>query len=77
MESSKPADVSELIAWIPRRRDALREQIDVASGPKPFFSSRVQAMHGENDQRGLDDARIVTKQSEFAFLGRLQEILAD
>jgi len=77
MESSKPADLNQLMALIPRRQDALREQIDTASAPKPFFSNRVQAMHGENDQRGRDDARIIAKQTEFDFLARLQQILTD
>jgi hypothetical protein len=77
MENYKPADVTDLLARIPRRQEALRGEIDGASGPKPFFSGRVEEMHGgDRDQRRQDDVRISAKEKELAFLGRLQQMLA-
>lgn len=77
MESYKPADVPELLAWIPRRQKTLEEQINTGYGPKPFFSGHVQELHGGGrDQRQQDDARQSAKENEFAFLGRLHQILA-
>jgi hypothetical protein len=76
MESYKLADLPALLAWIPRRLTALEEQINVAAGPKPFFSAAVEEMHGYGrDQRSHDEARLGAKQNEFAFLGRLQQVL--
>jgi hypothetical protein len=76
MESYKPADITELLAWIPRRRQALEDQLNVAAGPKPFFSSAVQEMHGYGrDQRQQDDLRIAAKQDELAFLERLYRVV--
>jgi hypothetical protein len=76
MESYKPVDLAELLAWIPRRQKALEEQINVAAGPKPFFSSAVQEMHGyERDQRTHDEQRLSAKQDERAFLERLLEVI--
>ena len=73
VESYKPADVADLCERIPRRKEALRREIETASGPKPFFSANVAEMHGGGrDQRGHDDARTSVKESEFAFLDRLQ-----
>lgn len=78
VESYKHADVADLLAWIPPRREALREQINTASGPKPFFNERVQELHGgDRDQRHQDDSRISAKQNEFEFLERLQNVLAE
>jgi hypothetical protein len=78
VENHKPADLSDLLARIPRRQEELREQINVASGPKAFFSNAVQALHGgERDQRGQDDARLSAKQAELSFLNRLRELFAD
>jgi len=76
VENFKPADVADLVARIPRRQEALREQIDAGSGPKVFFDAGAQAMHGgERDKRGQGDPRLFSKQSELEFLGRLQRIL--
>ena len=76
VESRKPASLPGLIAEIPRWREALRHQIEVASGPKPFFSQDVERMHGGGrDQRSQDEARLSAKQNEFEFLARLQGIL--
>ena len=75
VESYKPADVPELLAWIPRRQQTLEEQINVASGPKPFFSGQVQYLHGgTRDQRVQDDGRLSAKQNERAFLQRLEQV---
>ena len=76
MESHKLAGVPDLLAWIPRRHKVLREQINLAQGPKPFFSDQVQELHGnERDQRGQDESRASAKENEFAFLERLQQLL--
>jgi hypothetical protein len=75
-ESYKPADLAELLVWIPRRLKALEEQINVAAGPKPFFSAAVEEMHGYGrDQRSHDEQRLAAKQDEFAFLERLQQVV--
>ena len=77
MESYKPADVTDLLARIPPRQQALEGEINKAFGPKPFFDGRVQEMHGgERDQRRQDDVRMSAKENEFEFLGRLQQILS-
>ena len=56
--------------------EAVRQQIDVFSGPKPFFSQDVERMHGGGrDQRSHDEARLSAKQNEFEFLARLQQVL--
>jgi hypothetical protein len=72
VETTKPAGVPELLAWIPMQQEALRDQI--ATGVK-FFSSNVQELHGGGrDQRAQPDARMTAKQSELEFLSRLSEI---
>ena len=77
VESYKPEDLPALLAWIPRRQEALREQINVASGGKPFFSTNIQELHGGGrDQRPHDDGRTSAKENELAFLYRLQQLLA-
>jgi len=77
VESHKPANVDDLIAWIPRRQQALQEQINVASSPRAFFSGHVEQLHGgERDQRQQDDVRLSAKENEFAFLERLQQVLS-
>jgi hypothetical protein len=74
VESHKPANVDELLARIPPRREVLRAQID--SGAKPFFSARIQEMHGgDRDQRRQEDSGMSAKEREFAFLDRLQRVL--
>ena len=76
MESRKPANLTDLLSEIPRWQDSLRHQIEVGSGPKPFFSQEIERQHGGGrDQRALDDTRISVKQREFDFLGKLQQIL--
>lgn len=76
VETNKPAEVDDLLAWIPRRQDALREQINTGSGGKPFFSQRVQELHGgDRDQRLERDGTIVAKENEVAFLDRLLQVL--
>ena len=77
MENRKPASLAGLVADIPRWQEALRQQIEVNAGPKPFFSQDVERMHGGGrDQRGHDEMRLTVKENEFEFLGRLQKILA-
>jgi hypothetical protein len=76
VESDKPANVAELLARIPRRKRVLESEINAASGPKVFFSGQVQELHGgERDQRRQDDVRLTARQSELAFLERLQQAL--
>jgi hypothetical protein len=76
MENRKPATLAGLMADLPRWQEALRQQIEVAAGPKPFFSQDVERMHGGGrDQRAQDDVRVSAKENEFAFLGRLQRLL--
>ena len=73
VESHKPADVADLLARIPRRQQALREEIN---NPKRFFSGAAEQLHGgERDHRQHGDARMSAKEDELAFLGRLQQVL--
>lgn len=74
-EAIKPTDLKALLAWIPERKDALRSQI--AIGAPPFFSQDIQELHGgDRDQRSGPDERMSVKESELAFICRLQEILS-
>ena len=76
VEGRKPANVADLIARLPAWQEALRQQIDVASGPKPFFNEDVRLLHGGGrDQRSQDEPRMSQKERELAFLGRLQQLL--
>ena len=75
VETVKPAGMTELLAWIPRRKEALREQIN--TGGKLFFSQNIQELYGgERDQRSQADGRISAKESELAFIARLWQTLA-
>jgi hypothetical protein len=75
VEARKPANMDDLLARIPSWREALRQQIEVAGGPKPFFNEDVRFLHGGGrDQRQQEDSRVSAKQREFEFLGLLQEI---
>jgi len=76
-EDYQPADTPALLARIPRWQKLLEEEIRSSGGPKPFFSQTVQQLHGGNDQRLADEARIEAKQIELAFLERLQKILSE
>ena len=76
LESRKPGSLAQLVEKIPVWLETLRHQIEVAAGPKPFFSQDVERMHGGGrDQRGHDEMRLTVKENEFAFLGRLEKIL--
>jgi hypothetical protein len=75
-EGRRPSNLAELQAGIPRWAESLREQIDKASGPKPFFHQQVEIMHGGGrDQRKQDDNRVTAKEHELAFLRRLEKLL--
>ena len=74
-EDYKPKDVAGLMERILQRQEALRQEIETADNPKPFFSGEIQAGHGfDRDQRQAG-GRISEKQNEFAFLGRLHQVL--
>jgi hypothetical protein len=75
-EDYKPSDIAHLMERIPVWQEALRVEIETSTNSKPFFSSMVQAQHGgTRDQRLIDNTRQLAKQNEFAFLGRLQQVL--
>ena len=77
VENFKPVDLTDLISEIPRRQQALREQLNIGSGPKPFFSEHVQIMHGGGrDQRQQEDFRNAAKENELRFLERLEQLFA-
>jgi hypothetical protein len=77
VESHKPAGIDDLLAWIPARQEALRGQINVGSQGKPFFSPRIEEMHGgERDQRSQGESGVSVKEAELAFLDRLQKVFA-
>jgi hypothetical protein len=73
-EDYQPADSSALLSRIPAWQRVLEEEIHSA-GPKVYFSSAVQQLHGGNDNRLKDEARMVQKQNELAFLKHLQQVL--
>jgi len=76
-EDYQPVDASALLARIPRWIKLLEEEINSGGGPKPFFSQTVQQLHGGNDQRQSDEARIEAKRIELRFLERVQRILSE
>jgi hypothetical protein len=78
MEAYEPAGISDLLARVPHWQEVLRQQINEAASPKPFFNERVQELHGGGrDQRRQDNSRITAKENELAFLERLQQVLSD
>ena len=76
-EDYQPANASALLTRIPRWIKLLEEEIHSAGGPKPFFSQTVQQLHGGNDQRQSDEARVEAKRNELAFLERVQKTLSN
>jgi hypothetical protein len=73
VESHRPASVADFKAWLPARTEVLRGQINVGSHGKPFFSPRIEEMHGgERDQRPKEDSGVSAKEAELAFLERLK-----
>ncbi len=75
-ETYEPVDTADLLARIPHWQRVLRQEINEASGPKPFFNERVQELHGGGrDRRRQDDSRVRAKESERAFLERLERWL--
>jgi hypothetical protein len=78
VEARKPASLADLLARIPAWEEALRQQIQVASGPKPFFNEDVRLLHGGGrDQRAQDDTRMTAKERELLFLVQLQRLLTE
>jgi hypothetical protein len=76
MENRKPSHLENLLAEIPRWQEALRNQVEVAAGGKPFFNEDVRLMHGgARDQRPQADSRVSAKENELGFLERLRELL--
>jgi hypothetical protein len=75
-EDYQPADSSALLARIPGWQRVLEEEVHSTNGPKAYFSSAVQQLHGGNDNRLMDENRMVQKRNELEFLKRLQQILA-
>jgi hypothetical protein len=77
VETYQPADIEDLLAQIPHWQQVLRQEINEAASPKPFFNERVQELHGGGrDQRRLDNSRIAVKENEAALLARLQQALS-
>lgn len=76
VEARKPSSLDDLIEQIPAWRESLRQQIDAASGGKPFFHEQIREMHGGGrDQRGRMGVQPSAKEKEFQFLGRLEQLL--
>jgi hypothetical protein len=76
-ENYKPADVPALLLMIPPWLERLREEIDTAGNPKPFFTPQVQGEHGgDRDQRRPDERAVDAKRDEMATLARLQKLLS-
>ncbi|HLQ78964.1 MAG TPA: hypothetical protein VK210_16515 [Terriglobia bacterium] len=77
VEDYQPANSPALLSRIPRWQQTLRDEIQTAYDPKPFFSGSIQALHGGSDQRHGDDDKATTKRNELAFLERLVAVLAE
>jgi hypothetical protein len=76
-ETYEPADAGELLASIPHWQQVLRQEINQASNPRPFFNERVQEMHGGGrDQRRQDNSQITAREKERDFLDRLERTLS-
>ncbi len=77
VEAYKPANLEEIQLRIPQRQLTVRREIDMSGRSKPFFSPRVEQMHGGGrDQRQPDEGRVSAKEKELAFLQRMQEALS-
>lgn len=75
VETYEPTSVAELRARIPHWQQVLRQEIN-EGGSKPFFNERVEELHGGGrDQRRQDNNRVTAKESEQAFLERLQRVM--
>lgn len=75
-ETYQPTNAKELSGSIPHWLQILRQEINEASNPKPFFNERVQDLHGGGrDQRRQNDSQVVAKEAEREFLLRLQRVL--
>lgn len=78
VETYEPDDQADLLSQVPHWQQVLRQEINEAVAPKPFFNERVQEMHGGGrDQRRQDSSRLKAKEAEQDFLGRLQKMLAE
>ena len=76
VETYEPMDVADLLKRIPHWQQVLRQEINEAASPKPFFNERVQEMHGGGrDQRRKDNSRMTAKENERELLDRLQRAL--
>jgi hypothetical protein len=76
VEGRKPASLDDLLARMPAWQQALRDQVEVAGGARPFFHDDIRMMHGDGrDQRTQADPRMSVKEKELDFLIRLQQIL--
>jgi len=77
-ETYEPANVADLLSRIPHWQQVLRQEINEAANPKPFFNERVQEMHGGGrDQRRQDNSRVNAKENEQAFLERLERVFRE
>ncbi|MBU6400141.1 MAG: hypothetical protein KGS61_07465 [Verrucomicrobia bacterium] len=78
METYQPRDTAEVLARLPHWREVKRREIATAGTPKPFFSDRIQELHGGGrDQRSTPQASLAVWQAELAFLERLHRALTD
>jgi len=73
-EDYQPTDAQALLSRIPAWQRVLEEEIH-SPGPKAYFSSAVQQLHGGSNNRQKDEARLLQKQNELAFLKHLQQVL--
>jgi hypothetical protein len=75
VESHKAVSVTDLLAQISDRRNVLKTQISTGSSAKPFFSARIEEMHGgDRDQRSNQSVGMPAKEMELAFLDRLEQV---
>lgn len=76
IETYEPVDMADLLNRIPHWQQVLRQEINEGTGVKRFFNERVEELHGGGrDQRRQNTSRRNAKESELAFLERLQRVL--
>ena len=76
VEAYEPEGIPQLLARIPGWIQALGDDLQSASGPKPFFNERVQELHGGGrDTRSREDQKRAERERELDFLRRLKRAL--
>ena len=77
MEAYQPADAAALVSRLDHVIEVTRQQALNLASPKPFFSVRIQDMHGGGrDQRSATATTVEAREQEMRFLQRLRAAFA-